>query len=144
MGFRWEEVNVIYKYIYIYIYVCVCGGGGGVLSGVASTASAIKYKNIYNLQISILIALSFNYFITLFLVVASNYTIIFYIKKEQFISQKIIIIIIIIISLFMSKDSKLLSYHFFTDVNWRVIARNFDHTASQCYLTKVRKRNQHA
>ena len=138
MGFRWEEVNVIYKYIYIYIYiyVCVC------VCGVASTASAIKYKNIYNLQISILIALSFNYFITLFLVVASNYTIIFYIKKEQFISQKIIIIIII--SLFMSKDSKLLSYHFFTDVNWRVIARNFDHTASQCYLTKVRKRNQHA
>ena len=123
--------------------MCVCvgeGGGGGC--GFASTASAIKYKNIYNLQISILIALSFNYFITLFLVVASNYTIIFYIEKEQFISQKIIIIIII--SLFMSKDSKLLSYHFFTDVNWRVIARNFDHTASQCYLTKVRKRNQHA
>ena len=121
--------------------VCVCWGGGW-WCGVASTASAIKYNNIYNLQISILIALSFNYFITLFLVVASNYTIIFYIKKEQFISQKIIIIIII--SLFMSKDSKLLSYHFFTDVNWRVIARNFDHTASQCYLTKVRKRNQHA
>ena len=111
--------------------VCVCG--------VASTASAIKYKNIYNLQISFLIALSFNYFITLFLVVASNYTIIFYIKKEQFISQKTKTIY-----LFMSKDSKLLSYHFFTDVNWRVIARNFDHTASQCYLTKVRKRNQHA
>ena len=121
--------------------MCVGRGGGGVC-GFASTASAIKYKNIYNLQISILIALSFNYFITLFLVVASNYTIIFYIEKEQFISQKIIIIIII--SLFMSKDSKLLSYHFFTDVNWRVIARNFDHTASQCYLTKVRKRNQHA
>ena len=123
--------------------MCVCVGRGGGVCGFATTASAKKYNNIYKLQISILIALSFNYFITLFLVVASNYTIIFYIKKEQFISQKIIIIIIII-SLFMSKDSKLLSYHFFTDVNWRVIARNFDHTASQCYLTKVRKRNQHA